>query len=163
MTNVPTPIRALPTPQNPAPTVDNEPLLRSLLSGGLLTDKIRDAGITAADLPTLTSIAARLAEAMRPAPPVLIAPTLERLFAHYPVTDLSEASHRTRWRDWLDDFADVPADVLEAACRDWRRSPERFAPSPGQLLALAKPYLDAQQVRATYVSRAINILRERAA
>jgi hypothetical protein len=61
-----------------------------------------------------------------------IATLIEGLRRHYPAQPLDADG----WGDWYDDFADVPPDIIAAACRDWRRSDNRWAPTPGQLLAL---------------------------
>lgn len=75
-----------------------------------------------------------------------------KLVLHYPQPSLPEGANASRWDDWFDDFADIPADILAAACRDWRRSDSRFSPSPGQLLALCvsiryRPMLAAKAAR----------------
>lgn len=51
-------------------------------------------------------------------------------------------------RQWLADLADYPADIIDAACAEWRRGPNRFFPRPGELLALARPILEARQLWA---------------
>lgn len=39
-------------------------------------------------------------------------------------------------QDWLEDIGTVSAIGFREACRKWRRDPNAFKPSPGQLLAL---------------------------
>ena len=43
--------------------------------------------------------------------------------------------------DWLEDLAHLPEDVIDAACAGWRRAENKFAPTPGHLLAIANPIL----------------------
>jgi len=83
---------------------------------------------------------------------------LEALFLHYPARALSQAEHGLIWADWIDDLADVPVDLLASACRMWRRSSERFAPTPGQLLAKVGGERHWGLVRATLARRAQTVL-----
>lgn len=48
------------------------------------------------------------------------------------------AEERERWIDWIDDFAAIPVDLVEEACRMWRTTPTERFPTPGQLLAFVK-------------------------
>lgn len=76
-----------------------------------------------------------LAELSRPASARERLALLEALFQHYPARNLG-AGEKQFWLDWNEDAADLPVPVLAAACAKWRRSEQRFAPSPGQLLKL---------------------------
>ncbi len=78
-----------------------------------------------------------------------------KLILHYPQPSLPVESNASRWDDWFDDFADVPPDVLAAACRDWRRSDAKFAPAPGQLLKLC---IGSRAVFAKRAAEAIALL-----
>jgi hypothetical protein len=59
--------------------------------------------------------------------------------------------HRTREearivnRHWIEDLSDWPIDILREVCREWRNSPERFFPTPGQLKALGEKTLNARR------------------
>ncbi len=68
------------------------------------------------------------------------------LMLHYPPRTLSPSDRRIVAEDWLSDFGDVPADILQAACQQWRRSPNTYAPTPGHLLELAKPPLETRRL-----------------
>lgn len=57
-----------------------------------------------------------------------------RLSLHYPQPALNEDANADRWADWCADLRHLPADIIAAACRDWRQSPAKYAPTPGQLL-----------------------------
>jgi hypothetical protein len=83
----------------------------------------------------LRLLRASIADANRPVTRAEALALLEALFQHYPATGGSVGMEQ-RWKDWLEDVSDLPRDVLAAACRKWRRADNRFAPSPGQLLAL---------------------------
>lgn len=64
---------------------------------------------------------------------------LESLSVMYPQQDRTEADDRIRARAWMTDLADYPADVIEAACVQWRRKDTPWMPTPGQLIALMDP------------------------
>jgi hypothetical protein len=83
---------------------------------------------------------------------------LEGLFLHYPARALSLAESAVIWADWVEDLCDLPEDVLSSACRMWRRSSERFAPSPGQLLAKVGGPKHWGLERRAFVRRAIEVL-----
>lgn len=93
---------------------------------------IRAGRVTTADLPLLRRT---LAEVSQPATARQRLTLLEALFQHYPARNLG-AGEKQFWLDWNEDAADLPVPVLAAACAKWRRSDQRFAPSPGQLLKL---------------------------
>jgi len=76
-----------------------------------------------------------LAETSQPATARERLALLEALFQHYPARNLG-AGEKQFWLDWNEDMGDLPVPVLAAACAKWRRSEQRFAPSPGQLLKL---------------------------
>lgn len=61
---------------------------------------------------------------------------LERLASHYPNAPKDDAAFRVWAEDFLADFKGTPPLVFEEACRDWRNSPERWMPTPGQLRPL---------------------------
>jgi hypothetical protein len=106
------------------------------------------------------ALRAYVAEARRltvPAEPTSIVAHVERLGLHYPQPRLEPAHHALRWDDWLEDLADVPEDVLIAACRIWRRSNERFAPSPGQLLAQVGGRRHWGLTRQIFLRRALEV------
>jgi hypothetical protein len=77
--------------------------------------------------------------------PAEIAEMVDRLAWHYPRTARPAAARRSIAEDWIADLAHLPADIIDAACASWRRAPNVFAPTPGHLLALATPILDARR------------------
>lgn len=82
---------------------------------------------------------------------------IERLANHYHAQPRDEVASRFYAEDWLSDVAHIPADIIEAACVAWRRSDNRFMPSPGQLLAHAELIL---KYRRFYADRADRMLAE---
>lgn len=141
-----TPIKgevALPTPTNPLPPAVNGPLCASLLAGAYSLDRIARGELTVTDAPALRGLMQTMVERSQPAAPSAITANLERLFAHYPQAPLTDSQLQGRWADWLDDLATIPPLILAAACRDWRRSPAAYAPTPGQFLEKAEPYFAA--------------------
>jgi hypothetical protein len=63
---------------------------------------------------------------------------IERLSGHYPRTDRDDTAFEFWAEDWLEDIRHLPPCVIEEACAEWRRSPERWMPTPGQLLEKAE-------------------------
>lgn len=145
----------------------NKQLLRFLRSGGLPSDRVRQGDIGVEQLPELRLLLEEVRVLSVPAEDEEKALILEKLFAHYPRPELTEGLARTRLNDWYDDLNGFPARALEAAAREYRRSTERFAPSPGQFLALvpqfnieahvariAQLYIEAIEARSQEGSRA---------
>lgn len=114
--------------------------------------------MTAEDIPALRSYLSEAKALARPVGETEAIRTLEALFLHYPARALSQAEHGLIWGDWIDDLADIPADMLASACRMWRRSSERFAPSPGQLLAKVGGSKHWGLERKAFVRRAEEVL-----
>jgi hypothetical protein len=94
---------------------------------------------------------------MVPADVKQIAGHIERLTLHYWTKPLDPASMRLYVRDWIDDVAHLPVDVLASACAQWRRGANAFMPTPGQLLALADPIL---RYRRALASRAASLIED---
>lgn len=63
---------------------------------------------------------------------------IERLASHYPRMERDGVASQFWADDWLEDTGHLPPCVVEEACAEWRRSPERFMPTPGQLLEKAE-------------------------
>ena len=91
---------------------------------------------------------ADLSASLEPASPQDIAALIESLFLMYNHTGRTDADDAIRARAWLADMRDYPADVIESACVRWRRSDERFAPSPGQLIKLMDPIVSHRRALA---------------
>ena len=104
-------------------------------------------------LPTLSpeeveqarAAAREICASLTPARADEIAVFYEQLSLHYPQFPRSSAESRMVVENWLEDLADYPADLIAEACRRWRRSAEKFFPSPGQLLKHIEPMLKHRQ------------------
>ena len=86
------------------------------------------------DLPALKSSISQMREDLEPAGTEEIAATMARLFSHYPSPQTGNTM--TVAQDWLEDIGEVSANAFRQAVTEWRRGPNAFRPSPGQLLAL---------------------------
>jgi len=95
---------------------------------------VRERGLTAAVRRHASDLKARLDERH----PGKAAVAVERLSAHYPRIDRDELAAQHWAEDWLSDTAHLPPLVIEEACAAWRRSEERWMPTPGQLLSKAE-------------------------
>lgn len=115
--------------------------------------------MTRQDLPALRSYVLEAQRLAEPAKDRLVVQVLEGLFLHYPARNLSVEEAAVLWADWIRDFRDVPEDLLRAACDGWRRSAERFAPSPGQLLAQIGGSNHWGRLRLHLLARAAETLR----
>ena len=86
------------------------------------------------DLSALKSSIATIREELAPAEPKVIAAELARLFSHYP--QQQSGNNMTAAQDWIEDMGGVSGKGFVEAVRKWRREPNAFKPSPGQLLSL---------------------------
>lgn len=151
------PTKALPSADNPAPSLACEPL-HWRLSAGVAREAAATMG--PGDLPALRAYIAEAERVNRPAREEEIAAHVERLRLHYPATaNMGETAQALAWEDWFSDLGDVPPDVIEAACVAWRRSDARFAPSPGQLMAKVGGANHWGKARLLYERRARDVLR----
>ena len=73
---------------------------------------------------------------------------ITRLIGHYPQHTLADDIRAGIAEDWLEDLAHLPEDVIDAACAGWRRAENKFAPTPGQLLAIANPIVTIRRFLA---------------
>jgi hypothetical protein len=122
--------------------------------------------MTADDLPGLREYLTLAQAACVAAPQRRTAALLAKLFIHYPRAEMAQGLNDERMRDWIQDLREYPADVVEAAAASWRRSKERFAPSPGQFIAKAEPIFAARRAfrdRAEKVLAAVQAKLEVAA
>jgi hypothetical protein len=63
---------------------------------------------------------------------------LERLTAHYPNQAKDRRAFKMWASDFMADFKNTPPLIFEEACREWRLSPERWLPTPGQLMVITE-------------------------
>jgi hypothetical protein len=93
--------------------------------------------MTPADAPQVRAAARDYDDWLRPATDEEIGYHLARLALHYPQPDMPAQASAERWSDWLDDLRGITGQQMAEACKTWRRSAEKFMPSPGQFIAKA--------------------------
>jgi hypothetical protein len=99
-----------------------------------------------------------LTQSLKGAAPMEIGGLLESLSIQFWTQDFGRDEARALARQWAEDFAHVPGDILAEACRIWRRT-ETWFPKPAELLAVVKPLLDRRRdalKHATAVHNALN-------
>ena len=82
-----------------------------------------------------------LLDCLRPASqmhdgPEQILVILRRLMVHYPSVSRDQVLETARWEDWIADLEEFPLDVIALAAVAYRRSPQQWAPTPGQLVQI---------------------------
>jgi hypothetical protein len=97
---------------------------------------------------------------LNPATPHQIVGALLALAVNFYRPDFSEAQAKIIVNQQLDDFADVPADILAEACTTWRRT-EKWFPKPSELLALTGPMLRKRRDALADVSRVMDRIEGR--
>lgn len=120
---------ALPTVENPLPNSEKPRGLALLMNLNAAEAAMADPNDQAA----LATVRDELFASLTPATQKQIAGHIEALAVMYPQQARTDADHTVWVRAWYADLADYPADVIEAGCVAWRRSDERFMPTPGQL------------------------------
>lgn len=65
---------------------------------------------------------------------------IERLAGHYWRPERDEYASAAWAADWVSDIGHLPPLVIADACTEWRRSPARFMPTPGEFLAIAEKH-----------------------
>lgn len=127
---LPTATEPLPTPSNPR----GYALLRSLEAAeAAMSDPNDRAAIKAAT--------DELRCALQPAERREIAGHVEALACFHPRSTRSDREAGMYVQGWLADLAHLPADIIDAACVEWRRNACPFMPKPGELLTIAEPIL----------------------
>ena len=91
------------------------------------------------------------------ASPQTIITMLTQLMLHYPRPDFTDGQAKQVCLDMAQDFADVPADIMAEACREWRRT-EKWFPRPAELLAKTRELLEARQRALRDVGRVLSAL-----
>lgn len=132
-----------PTVAEPLPAVSATPGMR-LLRNWTLKPRQREQP-SPEERAQIAPTAAALNAALTPATPQQIAGLIEELVWHYPNPERPDAARHALAKDWLRDLGHLPEDILGAACTAWRRAPNVFAPTPGQLLALANPIFETRR------------------
>lgn len=103
---------------------------------------------------------AQLESALTPGRPSAIAASLTSLALNYHRPDFTAEQAAIIVNQQLDDFADVPADILAEACTTWRRT-EKWFPKPSELLALTGPMLRKRRDALADVNRVMDQIEGR--
>lgn len=130
-----------PTARNPLPAYGSAPSMRLLQDLVRVPRQERTRPLTPESRAMLVEIAAALSASLIPATAREIRDAVLGLLSHYPTRAMSTTERVSVARDWLTDLAVVPTDIIAAACQEWRRRPNAFAPTPGHLLELIGPVL----------------------
>jgi hypothetical protein len=75
----------------------------------------------------------------------VIAAHLESLALYYPTKTFSPGEAKIWVAGWVESCGHIPPDIFRDACRQWREGTSSFYPTPGQILALAAPLMDARR------------------
>lgn len=140
------PLAPKPSKDNPLPAISGWPGWQLVRHG-----RYQDSGEIVIDPDTraaLMQTARALEEALAPALPADAARMIWALFCCYAPRRQGRAAELAVARQWLADLAEYPDDIIDAACTEWRRGQEPFAPRPGEWLALARPILEARRAWA---------------
>lgn len=140
-----------PSAANPLPAttaMPGTPLLRRLIAQGR-----RRSTPTPEEVELIRPVATLLLASLAPARPERAANLITRLIGHYPQQPLPEEVRKAVAEDWLEDLAHLPEDIIDAACAGWRRAENRFAPTPGHILAIANPILASRRFLAHHAAQ----------
>lgn len=134
-----------PTARNPLPAYGSAPSMRLLQDLMRAGHHQRPPVLGPKSMALLIEIEAALATGLVPASAGEMRDAMVALLSHYPARRMSSAERVSVARDWLVDLSGIPADIIAAACQEWRRGTNLYAPTPGQLLGIAQPVLAARR------------------
>lgn len=162
MTNQLAPAKfARPVPAKPVPTLEWRPEHTFLLSDGPHALALRVTGEMASGLYSYREEATRLTTGIGEEGDGFIMAHIGKLLSHYPPSAGSAVMDKLWWSDWIEDLEGVPADLIEAGCALWRRSAERWAPTPGQFLETIKPMMSMRQALLQRVTKTLELAEGR--
>ncbi|WP_068316567.1 hypothetical protein [Aliiruegeria sabulilitoris] len=147
-----------PTAANPLPRSGNAPGMK-LLRGWMrrtLNERVRDP-IPAAERADMVAIERALSASLSTATTSELRQAVTGLLNHYPARPLSENAAAAVLEDWITDLRSYPADIILAACQQWRREPNTFAPTPGHIIELAEPIMRVRQLYLRMVRDALGV------
>lgn len=148
----------LPAIVSPAP----EP--RAELSGLMFLPKAVPRDLAAsADRNRVLAECRTALDATRPATQTQFAVILEKLWLHYPEHRLDAAEQKLVKQDWWRLMGHLPADILQAAADAYVLSPARFAPTPGQLLALVVKPMSYRKALADRARETLELIQQQVA
>lgn len=121
-----------------------------------LRDGVWPPDISAADIDRASASALRdrLIDGLRAAPPKSILTSLMTLMLHFPRPEFSQGQAKAVCLDMVQDFAEIPLDIFDAACGDWRRT-QKWFPRPAELLTKANSLLATRKAALRDVERVL--------
>lgn len=144
-----------PTRDEPIPSLAEAPG-RALLKSGVL--RLAEAGhLTTENQSDLRDFLGGVRKSLTPATTMEVAIVLEGLALHYPVLRRTDGENDVVIRQWADDLAEYPLDLLEEAARLWRNSPAERFPTPGQFKALVQPILSHRQTLERFAAKVLGL------
>lgn len=91
------------------------------------------------DLSIIRAEIEALTEELEPVHPKDVAVTIRKLLGHFGVQAPTDPVLLKEWAsDWIADMRGISSKAFHAAVTTWRQSTERFRPTPGQILAIAR-------------------------
>ena len=150
-----------PSTTNPLPAIaamPGTPLLKKLIGHGP-----RRPTPTPEEIALIQPVTKLLAASLVPAKPARAAQLITRLIGHYPQQAMADDIRAGIAEDWLEDLAHLPEDVIDAACAGWRRAENKFAPTPGQFLAIANPIVTIRRFLAQQGAQITGLTEAKAA
>lgn len=83
-----------------------------------------------------------------PCPAERLITYLRALAVTHPMQELSEAEASLKFRIFCEDIGHIPERIIAEACRLYRRNPvNTFFPTPGKLLEICEPMMNARNVQ----------------
>jgi len=107
--------------------------------------QVMEMKLSPEDMALAIAAAKEIVRSLIPARPEQIALEIEALALHYPTINRTYEESLIINGHWLEDLSGWPLDMIQDACRNWRNSPERYFPTPGQLKALSQASLDGRR------------------
>ena len=97
--------------------------------------------------------------ALRPTHPKTIVKILAQLRLHYAHSELGEDALMVLLDDYVQDLKLYPADLIEQACIDYRKSPDdsRFFPVSGQLIKYIEPQWFARKTKLMKLKKLLEV------
>lgn len=134
-------------PQSGLPSVTTPFQMRSSLPPSKPVQVVMESGKvrtmlaleTASDLSIIRAEIEALTEELEEVHPKEVAVAIRKLLVHYGNQAPSDPKLlEALAADWIEDMRGVSSKAFHAAVTGWRQSTERFRPSPGQILAIAR-------------------------
>ncbi len=98
---------------------------------------------------------------LRPAKPSHILGRIEVLESRYFEKETIPEVQKQLDREWIEDLSKYPADLLDAACNNWRQSNQNYAPrSAGVLMESVKAEWVRRKVIVTNAESVLNLIKD---